>query len=38
MSNLVARSRILGPLFSYWCAKAGGGLPHRRDIDPSEIP
>ena len=38
MSALVARSRILGPLYSYWCSKAAGGLPHRRDIDPAEIP
>lgn len=39
MSELVARSRILGPLFSYWSSKAASGsLPHRRDIDPVEIP
>jgi hypothetical protein len=38
MSELVARSRVLGPLYSYWCSKAAGGLPHRRDIDPAEIP
>jgi hypothetical protein len=39
MSPLVARSRILGPLFSYWSSKIGTGhLPHRRDIDPVDIP
>lgn len=38
MSELVARSRVLGPLYAYWCSKAAGGLPHRRDIDPAEIP
>jgi hypothetical protein len=38
MSELVARSRILGPLYAYWCSKAARGLPHRRDIDPAEIP
>lgn len=39
MSELVARSRVLGPLYAYWCAKAAAGrLPHRRDIDPAEIP
>ncbi|MCW5770992.1 MAG: PAS domain-containing protein [Rhodospirillaceae bacterium] len=39
MSELVARSRILGPFYDYWRSKAGaGGLPHRRSIDPVEIP
>jgi len=39
MSELVARSRILGPLFSYWTSKAGpAGMPFRRAIDPVEIP
>ncbi len=39
MSELVARSRILGPLFSYWSSKvAAGHVPHRRDIDPAQIP
>ena len=39
MSELVARSRILGPLLSYWSSKAcDGALPRRRDIDPVEIP
>jgi hypothetical protein len=37
MSELVARSRILGPLYAYWSSKARGGLPHRRDIDPVDI-
>jgi hypothetical protein len=39
MSELVARSRILGPLYAYWSSKAAAGhLPHRRDIDPVDIP
>ncbi len=38
MSPLVERSRILGPLYAYWSSKAQDGLPHRRDIDPAEIP
>ncbi len=38
MSELVADSRVLGPLYAYWRSKAAGGPPRRRDIDPAEIP